>query len=201
MQGIEIMKTHRLDNRHRMAKHQNNDVEFSYGVRYLRLRDDFDVSGEGGVLGSSFWDTTIVNNLVGPQIGLKWARQQKRIRWDLGGRFMFAYNVQNFEQTAALGQDLAPGQNNKPLYFPPSYNHHGKQENDFSPTAELRVQASYQITRALAAKLGYTANFIDNIRRSSQQVKYELPQMGFRDDEVTQEIFINGVNFGFEVVY
>jgi hypothetical protein len=66
---------------------------------------------------------------------------------------------------------------------------------------ELRAQASYQITRALAARLGYTATFVDNIRRASAQVKYELPNMGFRDEEITQDILINGVNFGFDVVY
>ena len=200
LQGIEIIHTHRLSNRHRMAKFQNNDVEFTYGARYLRLRDQFNVNGEGGVLGSSFWDTTITNNLVGPQIGLKWLCQKNRIRYDFNGRFLFGYNVQNWEQTAALGEDLIPGQHNHPLYFPPSYSHHGKSEQDFSPLVEMRLQASYQITRALAAKLGYTATFIDNIRRASQQVKYELPNMGFRDGG-TQEIFVNGVNFGFEAVY
>ena len=78
MQGIEIMRTHRLSNRHRMQKHQNNEVEFSYGVRYLRLRDIFLVNGFGGVMGTSFWDTRITNNLVGPQLGLNWFHQRNR---------------------------------------------------------------------------------------------------------------------------
>ena len=201
MQGIELMHTYKLDNRHRMVKHQNNFVEMSYGVRYLRLRDEFDVTGVGGVLGDSFWDTHITNNLVGPQIALKWMRQQRRVRWDLGSRFLFGYNIQNWEQEAAIGEDLIPGQLNHPIYLGPTYSTHGKQKDDFSPLVELRVQGSYQITRALAAKLGYTATFIDNISRASQQVRYRLPEMGFRPDNRTQEIFINGVNFGFEAVY
>ena len=200
-QGIELMKTHRLDNRHRMAKHQNNVVEVGYGVRYLRLEDEFNVFGTGGVLGTSFWDTSVMNNLVGPQILLNWVNQQKRMRLDIGSRCMLAYNIQNLQQEVSLGEDLVPGEYNRPLYLGPTVANHGKQEEEFSPVIELRAQASYQITRALAARLGYTATFVDNIRRAAQQVKYELPNMGFRDDEVTQDIFINGVNFGFDVVY
>jgi hypothetical protein len=83
----------------------------------------------------------------------------------------------------------------------PTVSSHGQQDNDFSPTAEMRVNGSYQISRAIALNLGYTATFVDNIRRAAQQVKYELPNMGFREGAGTQEIFINGVNFGFDVVY
>jgi hypothetical protein len=199
--GIELMKSHRLDNRHRMVKNQNNVVEFGYGVRYLRLRDKYDVVGFGGTMGQSFWDTRIDNNLVGPQISLKWMHQKNRFRLDWSGRFMFAYNIMNMEQDAALGQDLVPGQYNRSWYMGPTVSSHGQQDNDFSPTAEMRVNGSYQISRAIALNLGYTATFVDNIRRAAQQVKYELPNMGFREGAGTQEIFINGVNFGFDVVY
>ncbi len=97
---------------------------------------------------------------------------------------------------------MIPGQLNRPLFFPPTYAVHGQQENFFSPVAEMRVQASYQLTSAIALRLGYTAIFVDNISRAAAQVKYELPQMGFRDGQAgKQEILINGVNFGAEAVY
>jgi len=201
-QGFEVMRRHRLNNNHYMAKHQNNNVEISYGARYLRLQDDFFVSGFGGVLGNSFWNTTIFNHMVGPQIGFKWLHQRHRFLIDWDNRLMFGYNIQDFEQIASLGEDLVPGQYNRPLYFPATYSVHGKQENEFSPVAEMRVQASYQITSNIALRLGYTAIFVDNISRSSSQVRYELPRMGFREDQVgKQNIFINGANFGFEAVY
>lgn len=199
--GIELMRTHRLDNRHRMAKHQNRSVVMSYGVRYVQLDDQFRVDGAGGVLGDSFWDTSIINNIVGPQLGLSYQEQKGRFLFDFNGRFLFGYNIQNLKQTAALGEDLIPGQHNHPLYFSPTYANHGRQEEDFAPVVELRANASYQLTGAIALKLGYTGTFIDNIRRASQHVKYELPRMGFRDDAGTQNIFVNGVNFGAEVVY
>ncbi|MCC6492254.1 MAG: BBP7 family outer membrane beta-barrel protein, partial [Pirellulales bacterium] len=200
--GVELMKYYRLKNDHFMAKHQNNEITLSAGVRYLQLNDQFIVNAEGGVMGLSFWDTQVVNHLVGPQIGINWHHQRRRVGFDLNGRCLLAYNVQNFDQTAALGEDLITGQHNHPLYFPPSYSTHGKQENFFSPTAEMRVQGSYQVTQAIALKLGYTAIFVDNISRAAAQVRYELPQMGFNDGTAgKQEIFINGVDFGVEAVF
>ncbi|MEM9351927.1 MAG: BBP7 family outer membrane beta-barrel protein [Planctomycetota bacterium] len=199
-QGIEIMKTYRLPNKYRMAKHQNNNLMIAYGARYLRLNDNFIVNGEGGTLGTSSWDTLIENHIVGPQIALSYQHQRGKFHWDWNGRFLFGYNIQNWAQTAALGEDHVTGQVNAPLYFPPTYSTHGRQDNDFSPVAEMRVQLSYQLTNALALKLGYNALLVDNVRRAAQQVDYSLPSMGFIDGG-TSEIFANGVSFGFEAVY
>ena len=213
--GVELMKTYRLSNLHKMTKHQNNEVEIGAGLRYMMLRDEFNVTGNGGVIGDSFWDTRVDNNLVGPQITANWMHRRHRLQLDVNGRFMFAANVQNFDQDVALGgapllggviplpdQSLLPGQYNRPLFFGPTVADHGKQENTFSPLVEFRAQGSYRLTSALSLKLGYTAIFIDNISRSANQVKYELPRMGFRNEQAgKQEILINGVNGGFELVF
>ncbi|MBA3483204.1 MAG: hypothetical protein H0T51_15455, partial [Pirellulales bacterium] len=179
--GVELMKTYRLSNLHKMAKHQNNEVEIGAGLRYMMLRDEFNVTGVGGVIGDSFWNTQVDNNLVGPQITAKWTHQRHRFGLNVNGRFMFAANIQNFDQDVALGgapvdpfsglpfieESLLPGQYNRPLYFPTTVADHGKQENTFSPLAELRVQGNYRLTSALSLKLGYTAIFVDNISRSA----------------------------------
>ena len=200
LRGVEMMWSHRFNNLHRRASKQNNEIELHYGLRYLSFRDTLIVNAAGGVLGDSFWDTEIKNNLLGPQVALNWAHQRNRIRYDVRTRVMLGYNALDWEQTSALGEDLIPGQNNHPLYFAPTYSHHGKRTDDFSPLIEFRGEASYQFTSSIAARLGYNATFIDNIRRASEQVKYELPSMGFIDGG-TQEIFVSGVNFGFDVVY
>ena len=64
----------------------------------------------------------------------------------------------------------------------------------------MRAQGSYQLTSAIALKLGYTATFIDNITRGSQVVVYRLPEMGLRRGG-NQEIFVSGVDVGIEAVY
>lgn len=201
MQGIEMMYIYNADNTHRMIKDQNKRLEIAYGVRYLRLRDQFRVDGTGGTLGVSFWDTRITNNLVGPQLAMKWMRQRGRMRLDISGRTMFGYNVGNLEQDAAIGASLVPGQANRFLNIGPTVSNSGRQEQDYSPLVEIRAQTSYQLTGAIAFKLGYNALFIDNIYRAANHVRYRLPDLGLRTDAGTQEIFINGVNFGFDVVY
>lgn len=198
--GVEIMKTAVLDNSHYMAKNQNNYLEIGGGVRFFRLDDNFYWEGRGDVLGRSYVDTTAENQIVGPQIRAKW--NHRRGRWNVGidGRFTFGYNVGDLDQIGAIGEDLSPGALNRPIMAQPTAFAYGRQESTFSPLAELRAEASFQITNAIAAKLGYTAMFVDNVTRASQIVRYSLPDMGILEGG-QQDIFINGVNLGFEATY
>jgi hypothetical protein len=211
-QGVELMKTHHLDNRHLPVKRQNEHMEFGYGVRFLRLRDRFTVDGFSPLLGTAGWDTTTENQIVGPQIRAAWSKRQGRLGLNIDGRFVFGYNVTDFDQRGYVGLDevdatgvvvnrgLVPGGLNRLIAGQPTVFSYGKQEQFFSPLAELRAEASYQITTALAAKLGYTAIYVDSISRASQVTRYYLPDMGLLDGG-KQNIFINGVNLGFDVVY
>ena len=200
LQGIELMKSWRLMNNHFMAKSQHNELDLFLGARYLRFRDQFIVNAEGGVLGDSFWNTRILNNLVGPQIGIKWLHQRRRWTFNMQGRFLFGYNITNWEQRFGLGEDLIPNQLNHPLFFNPTNGSHGKQSEEFSPLAEMRAEMSFHVTRGFAVRLGWTGLFIDNIRRAAQSVRYEMPNMGFVNSG-TQEIFINGAHFGADFTF
>ena len=199
-QGIELMRTHRLTNGHKMTKHQGNHLDIAYGVRFLRLRDSFMFNGVSSFLGGARANTSAENQIVGPQIRAKWSSQ--RGRWNLGldSRLLLGYNVQDLEQDGGIGEELIPGALNSSIIGQPTYFSTGRQANDFSPLAELRADLSYQLTGSIAARLGYTAIFVDNITRASQVVRWALPDMGILQAG-NQEIFINGVNFGFDVVY
>jgi hypothetical protein len=199
--GIELMRSFNPTNRHLEVKNQNFHWEFGYGVRYLRIRDEFRVDALGGVYGNSNWDTQIDNNIVGPQIKLKLEKQHSRLNLAATGRFTFGYNVGNWDQEVNFGQELIPGSQNSPYYADPTASSHYKRTDEFSPLVELRIDSSYQITSALAARLGFTSTYVNNIYRAANQVHYNLPNMGFRPDSDTQDIFLNGVNFGFDVVY
>jgi len=198
--GIELMRTFQVNNRHQMAKRQGSQWAFGYGVRFFRIRDQFSVDAFGGVYGDSDWETEIDNQIVGPQVQLQWEKQRGRWNFNAQGRVMLGYNIQDWDQIANFGSDLVPGGQNKPVFADPTVSAAGRRDDDFSPLGELRAEASYQVTSAIALRLGYTAMFVDNIRRAAHQVRYELPNFGFRDGG-KQDIFINGVNFGFDVVY
>ena len=195
------MRTFELDNRHKMVKNQGNHASIAVGARFLRLRDSFFFLGEGGILGRTFAETNAENQIVGPQIRGRWSTQ--RGRWNLGldGRCLFGYNVQDLDQHGAIGELLTPGGLNSLVSAQPTAFAYGRQENNFSPVAEMRVDLSYQLTSAISARLGYTALFVDNITRASEKVVWRLPDMGITRGSGQQDIFINGASFGFDVVY
>ncbi len=200
--GIELMKTHELDNSHMAVKEQHNRFAIAYGARFLTIDDTFSWEGQGDVLGRSYAVTGIDNQIVGPQIRAMWSRQQGRVGFDLDGRCLFGYNIQDVSQTGGIGEGLNPGGVNSLLFAQPTFFDYGRQENFFSPVAEMRAEVNYQLTSAFALKLGYTAIFADNITRASQVVNYRLPDMGFREGEFgKQNILINGLNVGVEAVY
>ncbi|MBN1851845.1 MAG: BBP7 family outer membrane beta-barrel protein, partial [Pirellulales bacterium] len=112
MDGVELMKTYRFK-----PTHRGSMVEFYYGARYLRFRDDFRVDASGGILTdlnlplatadyddrTDYWNTIIDNHIVGPQVGLKWYHQKGRWTINTQGRFTFGYNIQDHDQTGRLG--------------------------------------------------------------------------------------------------
>ena len=199
-QGFELMRTVDLDNSHKMKKFQNSRASVAYGVRYLRLRDEFYFEGRGGFTGLTYFDTEAQNSIVGPQIRGQWHTQNGRWGFDIDGRFTFGYNVQDMDQIGAVAQDFAPGALNRSATGQPNAVRSGSHEETFAPVVEFRADASYKITNSINARLGYTAIFIDNITRSSQIVRWALPDVGLLEGG-QQDIFINGVNFGFDLTY
>jgi hypothetical protein len=198
--GVELMWQHHITNNHYMAKHQNNRLTISGGARFLRLYDQFRVDAEGSILGRSFWDTSFTNNIVGPQVGLNWVNQRQRWRLSAETRFMFGYNTANWDQVGLMGEELIPGALNRPLYARPTAFSDGLVENEFSPIGELRVHASYHVTKAAALKFGYTGAYLGNIRRAAPSVRYALPSMGYVDTD-GEDFLINGFDLGLEFVY
>jgi hypothetical protein len=195
--GVEAMWTHDLTNQHHMAKHKNNRLTASWGARFLQLYDQFRIDAEGSLLGRSNWDTSFTNNVVGPQVGLQWVNQRQRWRLQSDARFLFGYNIANWDQIGLMGEELIPGALNRPLYARPTAFSHGLREQEFSPVGELRVHASYHFTRAFALNFGYTGSYLGNIRRAAPSVRYRLPDFGYVDTG-GENILINGFDLGVE---
>ncbi len=210
--GIELMKTHRLSNGHRLEKKRNRHFDIGYGVRFLRIRDRFSFSGTSPLLGTMDFTTEAENQLVGPQLRLQWAGERGRWGMNFDSRVMLAYNITDSDQVGTYGLDntdvlgvvinpgLAPGALNRPLIAQPNAFSYGRRDDEFSPTVEVRAEMSYQFTSSIAVRLGYTGIFIDNISRGASITNYSLPDFGFLPGG-KQDIFINGGNIGFDVVY
>jgi hypothetical protein len=199
MDGVELMATHELSTRHKLEQGRRDRLQLQYGVRYLLMRDQFDMVGFGSILGRTSVEADVDNNLIGPQIGLTYTRD--RGAWDLSisGRAMMAYNRADVGQYGIFGEELIPGALNRPASARTTTSVYGRAEDDFSPLGELRIDARYKFSKAVALTLGYTAHYVDNIQRSSKTVAWNAPDFGIKDGKA--DIFVNGVNFGVELRY
>jgi hypothetical protein len=195
--GVEVMRTIRRDDFFARA----SVLEFLYGVRFLRVDNEMSVLGTGGFLADSNWLSVVQNQMVGPQVGLRWARSNRRWSLRAQGRFMAAMNIRDAELEGTIGSLLQPRQNNSSLYFNPTSFAQYDSDLEFSPLAEGRLDAVFKVTKRFAITVGYTGTYASNIGYGSNQVTYTLPALTLRplDDLPTQHFFTNGWNVGFEI--
>ena len=185
--------------------------EWSVGARYLEVREDFSAEAIGGILGDTFLWTDAENRMVGPHAGLRWFRTNDRWTLEVQGDFTAAVNMQSVRLLGVLGTNLSSTGIPRPSSDPPlplamssmDFSHMAHLQ-EFAPIAEVRVAASYQVTRAVAVHGGWSAIWINNIARPSGMVNYELGEtttMGIRRDRNCQRIFMNGLELGVAINY
>jgi hypothetical protein len=209
-------------------RHHGGFFEFFAGARYMEFDDTFKVRANGNradqtlwedndndgtweqtdftdfptqVLADSYWNTKAENNIIGPQVGVRWFRQHGRWRLSAEGRFFAGLNNQNITQTGLFGSELDPSQRiqGRSENFAPSGYTNERYELEFSPGAEIRLDLHLQITRAISAKLGWTGFYLDGIARASSMVNYEVPTMGINMANNRQNVFVQGLHVGVEV--
>ena len=69
----------------------------------------------------------------------------------------------------------------------------------FSPIGELRVSANYQLFRNVQATVGWTGLVMGGVARSVNMVNYNIPNLGIVTGHNQQAVFIQGINFGFNI--
>lgn len=227
LNGVEIMRFYRAPRLHHGAF-----LEYLYGVRWLQIYDSFTVIGQGNganteaysfeavslvsgrtgvsnfttsqnILDASNWNMRIFNNLVGPEVGLRWFRQQGRWVVSLEPRFLAAANFQNalLKSNTGTNRVANAGTDSNLIngYRGLGVNTH-QYTTTFSPVGELRLNASFQATSNIGIKVGYTGMYVGNISRASNRINYDGPNLvDILDGNFHQTFFINGINFGVEI--
>ena len=242
--GIEVMHLWQLplrrDNNRRLGT-----WEALAGVRYLRFRDSFLVQGfpdiqtqqnsgnsggsgsttnnqiAVGVLGTSQWNQTADNNLIGPQVGLRWAAGQGRLTFQTEGRVMAAANFLTEKQTGFYGKQpafaqqtpLGPTSNSGggggntqsqaptlqpgfPVGLVPQSFSSTRYVTQFSPVGELRLNLNYQVYRSVAVQAGWTGLLMGGIGRSANAIDWSLPAFGILSSGSKQFVLVEGINVG-----
>ena len=162
--------------------------EFGIGPRYVQLDDTFTFD-DFGVTGTKV-KTNLKNNLVGGELAFKWKNVREKWTFGIEARGMVAANFQNTQQ---IGRLVLTADD-----FDNSFTN-GRNDTELAEVAELRVETSYQLTKAIAVRVEYTAMGMDGISRASERVDYALPNMGINNSNRREGLFVNGISFGIEV--
>ena len=211
MNGVEISRFYRARRLHNGAY-----FELLYGVRWLQINDTFWVIGDGNgtnregifdetfssnMLDASQWSMRALNNLVGPQIGVRFFHERQRWVTSLSARFLAAANFQNLHLKANFGSNIGANLSGTTIFT----NFRGlgvdthMYTTTFSPVGELRVDVAYNVTKSVGLKVGYTGMVVGNISRASNSINYDalnLVGINLNDNQI---FFANGLTFGVEI--
>jgi hypothetical protein len=208
--GTEVMHIYRAP-----RLHNGGYFELMYGVRWLQIDDTFFAFAVGGILDQTIWSARAQNNLIGPQLGGRWSNQRGRWITSFEARLFPAANFQAVHEKAQIGtfvqqnliaqQGVAAGGTGGTLQpFPVNLTNSFGNTNSafatrFSPAGEIRAQVSYQVTSAVALKIGYTGMAVGNITRASNRIDYSGVQLiSILPGGTHQALFVNGINMGVE---
>ncbi len=223
LNGVELSRFYRARKLHSGAY-----FELLYGVRWFQINDAITVEADGNALGAetvtidpgigfdpatftfplnilnaSIWSNRALNNLVGPQIGVRFFRQRGRWVTSLEARFLAAANFQNIHMKTNLGDQTRLSQIVNANIFT-SFRGLGSETlryfTTFAPMGELRVNVAWQATRNVGLKVGYTGMVMGGISRASNTIDYDSVNLiGITDGNHNQIFFVNGLNFGVEI--
>jgi len=208
IESVELMRTHILP-----PLHNGGRMQLMYGVKFIKFRDRFNVFATGGILADSYWNQLADNNIVGPELGLRY--EQEKGRWKFAGeaRGLLGVNFMTLEQQGRLGSLVGLGRlanspglegnstnrpANTPAFFDPIGFSHAAHTSVLAPGAELRFIVSYNVTADIALRAGYTGMYNYGIGRASNTIRYRMPDMGISTDNVRQSLWVNMLTFGFE---
>jgi hypothetical protein len=130
-------------------------IDFSYGANFYGIPTAFDVHAYGGVLGRASWLSSLDNRTMGLQMGVSWTRRWRMLQLQSNASASVNYNLIAAKHTLAIGEDLVPGQYNRPLYVGLSEWTHEVSDDAFSPLAELGVRGSCFLSRDLQLYVGF----------------------------------------------
>ncbi|MDA7951508.1 MAG: BBP7 family outer membrane beta-barrel protein [Pirellulaceae bacterium] len=198
MNGVEVNKSWRLDPHYRDAQ-----AEVFAGIRFLSIRDRFNVHAIGATIDSPlsdmFWASQVENNIIGPQIGFHWSKQTGRWKISTEGRAVAGVNFANAELDGVIATNhVIAGANFGQLMSTTPFSHR-RNFRTITPVGELRANATYQLTDSIAFTGGWTGLYVGDISRGSQMMNYVLPEPNIVSHNPTESFFANGFNFGIDI--
>jgi hypothetical protein len=199
MAGIDLMKTWRYP----QSEKNGGFFDMGAGVRFFQFHDRFDVSEPNALAPIADWDLGIDNDIVGPEVAIRYVQQREH--WIFDGQFKFTAGA-NFQNATETGSTI----NQNLQGFPNIGFINHLNVVTFAPLGELRLNESYQLTKNASITVGYSGILMSGIGRASRRIDYTLnnvtglgstagQDLGIINGAKNDHVFINGVNFGFQI--
>ena len=189
--------------------------EWFFGPRFLQFNEQFDISATGpgpstssvnSLLANTFINTFAINNIVGPQLGLRWFISNDRWQFAATGKFLAGYNAQRVTEDGVVGTQLLDAFQNRVINFPFSLQEtnlsYRLNLSEFSPVVEVRVEGRYQLTKNIYFHGGWTGMYIGNVARPAAMIDYTIHRssaLGLLPGENRDNVFMNGLSMGVEI--
>ena len=116
----------------------------------------------------------------------------------VGGAAALTYVSIDGDQSVEMGEDLIPGQFNRPIYFPPVRAVNHLNEWDLAPILEAGVRGSYDVTPTTQCFIRGDILQFSEVREAHDTVVFQLPSMGLRDPG-GYDVTITAASIGIEV--
>jgi hypothetical protein len=141
----------------------SNSVDFAYGARFVALPDFYTVIATGGLLDLHL-NADVTNQAAGPLVSVVWKRLFDRWQAAAGSSATLAYNLIDSRRQLSLGENLAPGGVNSPMFAQPLEVAHESTQWGFSPLVEVNVQLTYELNKSAQAFVGYDLLYLGDMR-------------------------------------
>jgi hypothetical protein len=152
----------------------------AYGVRTVRLVDEFEIDLSGGTLNHANFQTEVDHINISPHLTLGRTSRSGRWLFDLSGTVLVGYGHARFEQDGVLGE-VSPSAYNRPLNFNPIAVHNRASEDFLATYAELDFNTSYFLTSHWTIDLTARAFVLGEHFSAEDHVVWSLPNFGISD--------------------
>ncbi len=176
-----------------------NGIGLIYGLRAIERQDGQYFLATGGILDRSQWQTEVENHIIGPQLGVVMLGSAGPLSIRIQATAMAGFNYGDVRQSGAIGHERISGALNRPLYARPVAFNHITNHDEFSPSGELRGEATYRLSQSASLVFTWSGTAIRNALLSENRTRWQLPDMGLIDPG-DQHIFVHNLFCGINVV-
>ncbi|TWT88310.1 hypothetical protein Mal64_17890 [Pseudobythopirellula maris] len=118
----------------------------SYGLRMVRVSNDFEIAGAGSFLGSTYVGQFNDHDIFGPQLGLGAVAESERLRFEATVLGLAGYGRARLKQNGVFGEEAIPGALNRSASARSTNSTFDASEEHFAWHVETRLASSYRLS-------------------------------------------------------